>query len=66
MLKERLRGLFESYDLVIQQIVNEVVELEQSYISKKNPRGIRPEIDEIITRIAKEQPDRQQEEEGGE
>lgn len=53
MLKERLKELFVSYNTPIRQIINEVGELEQQYISYKNPRGIRIEIDEIVTRVAK-------------
>ena len=55
MLKERLSSLFISYDPAIQQIVYEVSELEQRYISMKRPRGVRSEIDEIITRVAKQE-----------
>lgn len=55
MLKERLKALFKSYDPPIQQIIFEVGELEQQYISMKNPRGIRDEIDEIVTKVAKQE-----------
>ena len=55
MLKERLRKLFEDYDPTIRQVVNEVGELEQQYLSMKLPRGIRPEIDKIIDRIARQE-----------
>ena len=55
MLKERLRALFKSYDPAIRQIIYEVGELEQRYISMKRPRGIRSEIDEIVTRIAQQE-----------
>lgn len=58
MLKERLRKLFEDYDPAIRQVVNEVGGLEQQYLSKKNPRGIRPQIDEIIERIARQELER--------
>ena len=54
MLKERLKVLFKSYDPAIRQIVYEVGELEQRYISRKKPR-VRNEIDEIVTRIAKQE-----------
>lgn len=57
MLRERLRQLFENYDPAIKQIVYEVGEIEQQYISMKTPRGIMNEIDEIITRIAQEEID---------
>lgn len=55
MLKERIRTLFASYDPVIQSIVSDVVDLEQRYISKLNPRGIKQEIDELVTDIAKQE-----------
>lgn len=55
MLKERLRKLFEDYDPAIRQVVNEVGELEQQYLSMKLPRGIRPEIDAVIDRIARQE-----------
>lgn len=55
MLKERLALLFGSYDPAIQQIVYEVSQLEQRYISMKRPRGIRNEIDEIVTRVARQE-----------
>ncbi|MCB0164403.1 MAG: hypothetical protein KDI79_09265 [Anaerolineae bacterium] len=55
MLKERLKSLFSSYDPAIRQIIYEVSELEQRYISMKKPRGIRNEIDEIVTRVAKQE-----------
>lgn len=58
MLKERLKALFENYEPAIRQIVNEVGELEQRYISMKTPRGIRTEIDEIVTRVAKQELER--------
>lgn len=64
MLKERLRKLFESYEPPIRQLINEVGELEQQYLSMKLPRGIRQEIDEIITRIAEEELRRIENEEG--
>lgn len=60
MLKERLRKLFENCDPTIRQVVNEVGELEQQYLTMKSPMGIRPEIDLIITRIAKAQLEREE------
>lgn len=55
MLKDRLKALFKSYDPVIRQVIYEVGEIEQQYISMEKPRGIMKDIDEIITRIAKEE-----------
>lgn len=55
MLKERLRKLFESYDPAIRQVINEVGELEQQYLSMKLPRGIMAEIDRVITRVAEQE-----------
>lgn len=55
MLKERLRKLFESYDPAIRQVINEVGELEQQYLSMRLPRGIMPEIDQVITRVAEQE-----------
>lgn len=55
MLKDRLKALFKSYDPVVRQVIYEVGEIEQQYISMEKPRGIMKDIDEIITRIAKEE-----------
>jgi len=55
MLKDRLKALFKSYDPVIRQVIYEVGEIEQQYISMEKPRGIMKDIDEIITRIAREE-----------
>ncbi len=59
MVKERIRQLFTSYETPIRQIINEVTEKEQHKITMKNPRGIYEEIDEIITRVAQQELDRQ-------
>lgn len=55
MLRDRLKTLFKNYDPAVRDIIYEVGELEQQYISMKNPRGIMDEIDAIISRIAKEE-----------
>lgn len=55
MLRDRLKTLFKNYDPAVREIIYEVGELEQQYISMKNPRGIMDEIDTIISRIAKEE-----------
>ena len=54
MLRDRLRVLFNSYDPNIRQIIAEVGDLEQRHISWERPR-IKDQIDEIITRIAKQE-----------
>lgn len=58
MVKDRLKTLFKSYDPVVRQVIYEVGEIEQQYISMENPRGIMKDIDEVITRIAKEELER--------
>ena len=55
MLKDRLKELFKGYPPAIQQIIREVGEIEQQYISMEKPRGIMKDIDEMLTRIAKEE-----------
>ncbi len=57
MLKDRLKELFLTYDPAIQRIVYEVGELEQQHISMERPR-VKEQIDEIITRIARQQLER--------
>lgn len=55
MLRDRLKTLFNNYDSAVRRIIQEVGELEQQHISKKNPRGIMNQIDEVITQIAREE-----------
>lgn len=55
MLKDRLKELFKGYPPAIQQVIREVGEIEQHYISMERPRGIMKDIDEMITRIAREE-----------
>jgi len=57
MLREQLKALFSNYDPVIQQIIGEVGELEQRHISMERPR-IKEQIDEIITRVANQELER--------
>ena len=57
MLKNRLKKLFADYDPAIQKIVLAVGELEQRYISRERPR-VKDQIDDIITRIARQQLER--------
>jgi len=54
MLRGRLNVLFNSYDPNIRQIIAEVGDLEQRHISMERPR-IKDQIDEIITRIARQE-----------
>jgi hypothetical protein len=58
MLKDRLKELFKGYDPAVQRVIREVGEIEQQYISMERPRGIMKDIDEMITRIAKEELER--------
>ncbi len=51
LLNERLRELFMAYDQGIQMIVQELLVLEQEYISVERPR-IKDQVDDIITRVA--------------
>ncbi|OQA22559.1 MAG: hypothetical protein BWY63_00774 [Chloroflexi bacterium ADurb.Bin360] len=57
MLKDRLKELFSAYDPSIQRIIHEVGELEQQYIAMERPR-VKEQIDEIITRLARQQLER--------
>lgn len=58
MLKDRLKELFRSYDPAVRRVIQEVGEIEQQYISMERPRGIMKDIDEMITRIAREELER--------
>ena len=55
MLKQRLTNLFQKSDPAVRAVIVEIGEIEQRYISMKNPRGIMDDIDDVITRIAKDQ-----------
>ncbi|MFQ5399715.1 MAG: hypothetical protein ACE5E7_08970 [Anaerolineae bacterium] len=59
MLRDRLKELFKNYDPAVRQVINEVGEIEQQFISMERPRGIYDKIDEVITRIAEEELRRQ-------
>jgi len=56
MLRDRLTQLFNTYGPNIRQIIAEVGDLEQRHISMERPR-IKDQIDEIITRIARQEPE---------
>jgi hypothetical protein len=58
MLKAQLKELFKSYDPAVRRVIQEVGEIEQQYISMERPRGIMKDIDEMITRIAREELER--------
>lgn len=51
LLKDRLRQLFASYEPDVQRVINEVLDLEQQYISYPKPR-VKDEVDEIVSRVA--------------
>lgn len=53
MLKDRVMKLFKGYELEVQQIIEDVLAVEQQYISMKTPRGVKEEIRETIDRIVK-------------
>ncbi len=55
MLRDRIKTLFNQYDSAIRQVIYEVGDIEQQFISMKNPRGIMNEIDAVISRIAEEE-----------
>ena len=59
MLRERLNELFTLYDPTIQKLISEVLMLEQTFISldKEKPRWKEP-LDQIVTRIAKKELER--------
>ncbi|HFQ93579.1 MAG TPA: hypothetical protein ENK32_06190 [Anaerolineae bacterium] len=62
MLRDRLKELFKNYDPAVRQVIYEVGEIEQQFISMERPRGIYDKIDEVISRIAEEELKRQEEE----
>lgn len=62
MLRDRLKDLFKNYDPAVRQVIYEIGEIEQQFISMERPRGIYDKIDEVISRIAEEELKRQEEE----
>ncbi len=62
MLRDRLKTLFKNYNPAVRQVIYEVGEIEQQFISMERPRGIYDKIDEVITRIAEEELKRQEKE----
>lgn len=63
MLRDRLVTLFQQYDPALRQVILEVLEVEQEFISMERPRGIYDRIDTIVTRVADEELRRQDREE---
>jgi hypothetical protein len=53
MHRERLRGLFSSYEPAIQAVIDQVLQLEQEHITMDRPR-LKDQIDEIIEDVAKQ------------
>lgn len=52
MLRDRIATLFQQYDPTLRQLILDVLEVEQEFISMEKPRGIYDRIDEIVTTIA--------------
>lgn len=56
-MKDRLKSLFQTYDLAIQAIISEVLTIEQENISMERPR-VKDEIDFVIGLVAKKELER--------
>jgi len=54
MLKDRLLELFKEYDQDIQQVIDDVLALEQEYISMERPR-VKDQIKQIIEQVVKDE-----------
>ncbi|NNJ10280.1 hypothetical protein EKD04_008065 [Chloroflexales bacterium ZM16-3] len=54
MHRERLRNLFSSYEPAIQSVIDQVLQLEQEYITMDRPR-LKDQIDDIIEEVAKQE-----------
>ena len=59
MLRDQIKELFHKFDPTVQQLISEVINLEQSNISMERPR-IQKELDDIVTRIARQELDKDQ------
>lgn len=57
MLKERLNQLFTPYDPIIQTIISEMLVLEQTYISMRQPH-LKEATDQIVSRLASKELER--------
>lgn len=64
MLRDRIATLFQQHDPALRQLILDVLEVEQEFISMERPRGIYDRIDEIVTTIADVELQRNGEEEG--
>lgn len=64
MLRDRIATLFQQYDPTLRQLILDVLEVEQEFISMERPRGIYDRIDEIVATIADAELQRHGEEEG--
>lgn len=54
MYRDRLRNFFSKYDRAVQLIIEEVLQLEQAYITFDRPR-VKDQINDIIEKVAKQQ-----------
>lgn len=54
MMKDRLKALFQTYDLPIQAIISEVLAIEQENISMERPR-VKDNIDFVIGLVARKE-----------
>ncbi|MCX7860149.1 MAG: hypothetical protein N2385_08665 [Chloroflexus sp.] len=54
MYRDRLRNFFSKYDRAVQLIIDEVLQLEQAYITLDRPR-VKDQINDIIEKVAKQQ-----------
>ncbi|MEI6776562.1 MAG: hypothetical protein WCF99_04165 [Chloroflexales bacterium] len=54
MHHERLRNLFSGYEPAIQTIIDQVLQLEQAYITMDRPR-LKEQIDDIVEDVAKQE-----------
>lgn len=63
MLRDRIATLFQQHDPTLRQLILDVLEVEQEFISMERPRGIYDRIDEIVTTIVDVELQRRGEEE---
>jgi len=54
-MKARLFELFKEFDPVIQEIVSDVLEVEQEYLSMKTPRGAKEKVRDILDRVVRDE-----------
>jgi hypothetical protein len=53
MIKDRMLKLFAGCEPAVQKVIEEVLSIEQEYISMKSPRGVKEAIKEVIDRTVK-------------